>query len=63
MNSLLKISIAAAFEAGKKIMEVYESEFRVEMKADNSPLTEADKKSNAIINSGLLIRLTAPKNL
>jgi len=46
MNELLKISITAAIEAGKKILEVYENEFEVETKTDNSPLTEADKQSH-----------------
>jgi 3'(2'), 5'-bisphosphate nucleotidase len=46
MNELLKISITAAIEAGKKILEVYGNEFEVETKTDNSPLTEADKKSH-----------------
>ena len=35
--------------AGKKIMEVYEQEFSVEIKNDNSPLTMADKSSNEVI--------------
>lgn len=49
MNDLLKISITAAIEAGKKILEVYENEFQVETKSDNSPLTEADKRSHLAI--------------
>jgi len=46
MNDLLKISITAAIEAGKEILDVYHNEFDVETKADNSPLTEADKRSH-----------------
>lgn len=45
-----------ALEAGKKIMEIYndESMFKVvDIKADNSPLTLADKISNEIIVKGL----------
>jgi len=49
MNVLLKISIQAAIEAGKKILEVYENDFEVETKTDNSPLTEADKRSHYAI--------------
>lgn len=49
MNDVLKISIEAAIEAGKKILEVYGNEFSVEIKSDNSPLTEADKKSHLAI--------------
>ncbi len=49
MNDLLKISVEAAIEAGKKILKVYENEFEVETKTDNSPLTEADKQSHLAI--------------
>ncbi len=48
----LDISIDLAIEAGKAIMEVYEKSentLEVEFKSDNSPLTEADRKSNSII--------------
>lgn len=46
----LEVSIKAAIEAGKAIMDVYMSDdFGVEVKADNSPLTKADKASNDII--------------
>ena len=54
MNKNLKIAIKASLEAGKKIMEVYNSVIEVEYKYDKSPLTEADKKANDIINSHLL---------
>ena len=54
MNKNLKIAIKASLEAGKKIMEVYNSVIEVEYKDDKSPLTEADKKANDIINSHLL---------
>ncbi len=50
LNKIIAISI----DAGKKIMEIYESaDFGVEMKADNSPLTLADKASHEIIVKGL----------
>ncbi len=42
-----------ALDAGKAIMEVYNRDFDVEFKDDNSPLTEADKLSNEIICSSL----------
>ena len=54
MERNLKIAIEAALSAGKVIMDVYNSVFAVEYKEDNSPLTEADKKANDIINSFLL---------
>lgn len=52
MESLLKTAITAALEAGEKILEIYNdpaSDFEIERKADNSPLTIADRKSNEII--------------
>jgi 3'(2'), 5'-bisphosphate nucleotidase len=54
MNNNLKIAIQASLEAGKVIMQVYDTAFNVELKNDNSPLTEADKKANDIINSLLI---------
>lgn len=41
----------AAVEAGAKIMEIYQTDFdsTIEYKADNSPLTIADKSANDII--------------
>jgi len=47
-------AIKASLEAGKVIMEVYDSVFEVEYKDDKSPLTQADKKANDIINSFLV---------
>ncbi|MBT8261069.1 MAG: 3'(2'),5'-bisphosphate nucleotidase CysQ, partial [Bacteroidia bacterium] len=51
---LLKTAIKAALKAGKVIMEVYDSVIEVEYKDDKSPLTQADKKANDIINSYLI---------
>lgn len=50
----LHTAIEASLKAGKVIMEVYDTAFDVELKDDNSPLTEADKKANYVINSYLL---------
>jgi len=50
---LLNISIAAAIEAGKNILEVYSREYAIETKNDNSPLTEADKVSHEVIKTML----------
>ncbi len=49
----LKTSIEAALKAGEVIMQVYNTAFDVEVKDDKSPLTEADKRANEIINSFL----------
>ncbi|MBQ8424139.1 MAG: 3'(2'),5'-bisphosphate nucleotidase CysQ [Coprobacter sp.] len=49
-------AIKAALKAGEAILEIYNnpnSDFGIEMKADNSPLTLADKKSDAIIREYL----------
>ncbi|MCB0453219.1 MAG: 3'(2'),5'-bisphosphate nucleotidase CysQ [Aequorivita sp.] len=53
MQTLLAIAIKAALEAGAEILKVYETNFNVEAKDDNSPLTQADKNANAIINKYL----------
>jgi 3'(2'), 5'-bisphosphate nucleotidase len=50
----LKTAIQASLEAGKAIMEVYDTAFSIEFKDDKSPLTEADKRANEIINSFLI---------
>ena len=50
----LYIAIRAALDAGKAIMDIYtdpESDFGIERKADNSQLTKADKKNNAMIST------------
>ena len=45
--------VAIAKQAGVAIMEVYKKDFDVEFKADESPLTEADKQAHLIIEAGL----------
>lgn len=52
-DNLLHIAIQAALEAGDVIMKVYDTTFSVELKDDKSPLTEADKQANFIINTHL----------
>ena len=43
-------AINAALEAGKEILSVYETDdFDIENKADNSPLTKADRKAHNMI--------------
>ena len=52
----LMLAIRAAIEAGAAIMKVYtdpDADFEIERKADNSPLTIADKRSNEVIMSHL----------
>jgi len=42
-----------AREAGSVVLEVYGTEFSVDVKEDKSPLTEADRRANAVIVAGL----------
>lgn len=54
----LYIAIRAALDAGKSIMDIYtdpNSDFGIEKKEDNSPLTLADKASDRIIVSALSV--------
>ena len=46
-------SIQAALEAGAAIEDIYQSDFAVEYKADNSPLTRADRKSHEMLVASL----------
>lgn len=45
----LYVAKQAAIVAGKKVMEIYNTNFTVEIKEDNSPVTKADLASNTII--------------
>ena len=53
INRDLELAITASLEAGNVIMQVYDTAFNVELKDDKSPLTEADKKANDVINGFL----------
>ena len=54
LNNNLETAIKASLNAGKVIMQVYDTAFDVVLKDDKSPLTDADKKANEIINSFLI---------
>jgi 3'(2'), 5'-bisphosphate nucleotidase len=58
-KELLKIAINASIEGGHAIMEVYASDFQIEQKKDQSPLTLADKRCNAVIEK-LLFNTNIP---
>jgi len=53
MTEFLSTVIDAALRAGGAIMEIYKRDFEVEFKADESPLTEADKAAHYIIVDAL----------
>ena len=53
MKSLIDPVVALAQEAGQAILEVYSSDFEVQSKDDDSPLTQADLASHHCIVAGL----------
>jgi len=53
INRNLALAIEASLKAGSVIMDVYDTAFGVELKDDKSPLTEADRRSNDVINTYL----------
>ena len=58
---LLEPVAALAQQAGEKILEIYNSEFSVQQKVDNSPLTDADMASHhAIVDELALLTPDIP---
>ncbi|MBC7985386.1 MAG: 3'(2'),5'-bisphosphate nucleotidase CysQ [Sphingomonadaceae bacterium] len=55
---LLDLMIDLALEAGAAIAEIYATDFDSDAKGDGSPVTEADRRGEAIIEAGL--KLGAP---
>ncbi len=53
-EQLIPVMRTLAIEAGRKIMEIYNSDdFDVKLKSDDSPVTVADEAADAIIAAGL----------
>ena len=52
-NLILEV-IRISRQAGDAIMEVYQTDFDIQIKDDLSPVTEADKRANLIIENGLM---------
>lgn len=49
-NPLMRMAVEAAVEAGQAILKIYQNEdFGVELKADASPLTRADRAAHQVI--------------
>ncbi len=46
----LDIAIKAAQEASNVILDIYQKDYNIFTKTDDSPVTDADLKSNKIIN-------------
>lgn len=53
INNWIKLAITAAEEASTAILDVYSKPFDIERKADDSPVTNADKNSSQIIQNHL----------
>jgi len=53
LKALVEPIVALAEEAGRAILEVYSTDFEVQSKADESPLTQADLASHRCIAAGL----------
>lgn len=53
LEGLIEPVVALAREAGNAILEVYATDFDVQAKDDQSPLTHADMASHRIIDQGL----------
>lgn len=51
LKELARIALKAASVASQEILKIYEQDFTVEYKDDESPLTTADKASHAVIAS------------
>ncbi|PLW74802.1 3'(2'),5'-bisphosphate nucleotidase CysQ [Cohaesibacter celericrescens] len=49
MPELIDQIVDAALQAGKVIMEIYETDFDFEIKGDDSPVTKADQAAEAVI--------------
>lgn len=52
-QTLINDVLAIADTAGKQVMEIYQTDFEVHTKEDNSPITAADMASHHVIVDGL----------
>jgi 3'(2'), 5'-bisphosphate nucleotidase len=52
---LLKLAVKAAFRAGEEILKIYSTDFYVETKSDNTPVTHADRTSGRTITDLLKV--------
>ena len=53
LNAILEDIVTIAVQAGKAVLEIYEQDFEVVQKEDQSPLTQADLASHRIICDAL----------
>lgn len=52
--ALLDSLVPVVLEAGREVMAVYATDFQVENKSDSSPVTLADRRSEAVITAALM---------
>ncbi len=57
-KNLINGMLAAAMEAGREILAVYQGDIAVDYKEDQSPLTEADRRAHRVISA--VLKQTAP---
>ncbi|MYZ49877.1 3'(2'),5'-bisphosphate nucleotidase CysQ [Propylenella binzhouense] len=57
-DPLLKTLVEAALAGGREVLAVYATEFDVELKGDKSPVSEADRRAEAVIEP--LLRAAFP---
>lgn len=53
IEEMMMKAIRASFDAGHAILEIYQTDFDVEKKSDNSPLTRADMNAHKVITAAL----------
>jgi 3'(2'), 5'-bisphosphate nucleotidase len=53
LKTLLDGAVTLSKQAGERIMTIYNRDFSIVRKDDNSPLTEADMAAHAVIDDGL----------
>ena len=53
LEKLLPDVVTLARQAGERIMDVYQQDFSIVQKKDESPVTEADMAAHAVIDDGL----------
>ena len=53
LEKLLPGVVSVAREAGSRILQIYNREFSVQQKQDETPVTEADMAAHAVIDDGL----------
>ena len=57
-NELIELLTLTAKEAGKEIMDIFNSDFKIRSKPDNTPVTVADEEAEALIRATLLKHLS-----